>query len=41
MAIRSFKDPDAEAFFKKGMRARKKGWDLAQNVVRRKLDMLH
>lgn len=41
MAIRSFKDFDAEVFFKNGVRARKKGWDLARDVVRRKLDMLH
>ena len=41
MAIRSFKDADAEAFFKKGLRARKKGWDQVREIVRRKLDMLH
>lgn len=41
MAIRSFKDSDAEAFFKTGIRARKKGWDSARDIVRRKLDMLH
>lgn len=40
MTIRSFKDSDAEAFFKNGTRARKKGWDLARDVVKRKLDML-
>jgi proteic killer suppression protein len=41
MALRSFKDPDAELFFKKGVRARKKGWDSARGIVMRKLDMLH
>ncbi len=41
MAIRSFKDSDAEAFFNTGTRARKKGWDSARDIVRRKLDMLH
>ncbi len=41
MAIRSFKDSDAKAFFKSGTRARKKGWDLTRDVVIRKLDMLH
>jgi toxin HigB-1 len=41
MAIRSFKDYDAETFFNTGMRPRKKGWDSARDVVRRKLDMLH
>ena len=41
MAIRSFKDPDVEAFFKKGLRSRKKGWDQVREVARRKLDMLH
>ncbi len=41
MVIRSFKDSDAEAFFKSGFRSRKKGWDVARDIVRRKLDMLH
>jgi toxin HigB-1 len=41
VAIRSFKDANAEAFFKTGTRARKKGWDATHSVVRRKLDMLH
>ena len=41
MAIRSFKDSDAEAFFKRGITARRKGWNSAGDVVRRKLDMLH
>lgn len=40
MAIRSFKDPDAEAFFKNGVRARKKGWDQFREIAKRKLDML-
>lgn len=41
MAIRSFKDYDAEAFFNSGTRARKQGWDSVRDVVARKLDMLH
>lgn len=41
MAIRSFKDFDAEYFFKTDIRPRKKGWDYARDIVRRKLDMLH
>ncbi|MDN3507651.1 MAG: type II toxin-antitoxin system RelE/ParE family toxin [Simkaniaceae bacterium] len=41
MAIRSFKDPDAEIFFTKGLRARKKGWDSARNTAKRKLGMLN
>jgi len=41
MAIRSFKDRDVEAFFFKGSRSRKKGWDSAREIVKRKLDMLH
>lgn len=41
MAIRSFKDSDAATFFNTGIRPRKKGWDLARDVVKRKLDMLH
>ncbi len=40
MAIRSFKDPDAEVFFFHGTRPRKKGWNSARDVVKRKLDML-
>ncbi|NGX59297.1 MAG: Toxin HigB-1 [Chlamydiae bacterium] len=40
MAIRTFKDTETEAFFKKGTRARKKGWDQVREVARRKLDML-
>lgn len=40
MAIRSFKDTETEAFFKQGVRARKKGWDQVREVARRKLDML-
>ncbi len=40
MAIRSFDDAEAESFFKKGIRARKKGWDSFHAVVRRKLDMM-
>lgn len=41
MAIRSFKNADVRSFFTHGVRARKKGWDSARDVVRRKLDMLH
>lgn len=41
MVIRSFSDRDAEAFFYKGTRPRKKGWDKAREIVRRKLDILH
>ena len=41
MTIRSFKDSDVEVFFKKGIRARKKGWDLVHTIVKRKLDMIH
>lgn len=41
MAIRSFRDPEAESFFKKGIRAPKKGWDSVRDIARRKLDMLH
>ncbi len=41
MAIRSFKDEDAAAFFFKGERPRRKGWDCARQIVKRKLDMLH
>lgn len=40
MAIRSFKDKEAEAFFLNGERPRRKGWDNARGVVKRKLDML-
>ena len=41
MAIRSFKDADAELFFQKGSKPKKKGWAVVQNVVKRRLDMLH
>ncbi len=41
MVIRSFKDHEVEAFFKRGLRFRKKGWDQVYGIVRRKLDMLH
>ncbi len=41
MAIQSFVDEDAELFFKKGIRARKRGWDQCRNIAKRKLDMLH
>jgi toxin HigB-1 len=40
MAIRSFQDENAEAFFKNGKASMKKGWAVVQAVVRRKLDML-
>ncbi len=41
MTIRSFKDSDAEAFFLKGARPKKKGWDGVRDIARKKLDMLH
>lgn len=41
MPIVSFKDEDAETFFKRGVRPRKKGWAIIANIVMRKLDMLH
>lgn len=41
MAIRSFKDADAENFFRKGQKPIKKGWASAHKIVRRKLDMLN
>ena len=41
MVIQSFKDKDAESFFKNGTRIKKKGWSSSSSVVRRKLDMLH
>ena len=40
MPIRSFKDDEVEDFFIKGQKPRKKGWDSALGVVKRKLDML-
>lgn len=40
MAIRSFRDEEAQAFFKKGRVPQRKGWAAARAVVRRKLDML-
>ena len=41
MAIRSFKDAATKEFFLKGVRPKKKGWDQARGIARRKLDMLH
>jgi proteic killer suppression protein len=41
MAILSFKDLDAETFFLKGTRPKKKGWGSACSIAKRKLDMLH
>ena len=41
MAIQSFKDGDAEQFFIKGKKPRKKGWNAAADIAKRKLDMLH
>jgi len=32
---------DAESFFRKGIRTRKKGWDNCRDIAKRKLDMLH
>jgi proteic killer suppression protein len=40
MVIRSFKDKEGEAFFLKAERPRRKGWDHARGIVKRKLDML-
>ena len=40
MSIRSFKDEDTQAFFTKGLRPRKKGWNSILDIVARKLDML-
>lgn len=41
MAIRSFKDSDAEAFFCRGALPRRRGWSSVKKVVKRKLDMVH
>ena len=41
MAIQSFKDEDAELFFIKGKKPRKKGWASVTDITKRKLDMLH
>ncbi len=41
MAIRSFKDDEAEGFFLKGKLPHKRGWASVSKVVKRKLDMLH
>ncbi len=41
MAIYSFKDIEAEAFFFKGSKPRKRGWYNVRGIVKRKLDMLH
>ena len=41
MVIRSFRDADAEAFFRKGSLPRKKGWAGIHKIAKRKLDMLH
>ena len=41
MAIRSFKDSDAEIFFRKGELPHRKGWCSVHKVVKRKLDMVH
>jgi len=40
MTIGSFKDADAERFFKTGKAPKKKAWALLKPIVRRKLDML-
>lgn len=41
MVIRSFRDEDLAAFFKKGKIPRRKGWENIQGIVKRKFDMLH
>lgn len=41
MVIRSFRDADAESFFKKGWVQPKNGWASVRTIVKRKLDMLH
>lgn len=41
MAIRSFKDKEVESFFYFGRRQPRRGWDSAQQIAKRKLDMLH
>lgn len=41
MVIRSFLDRDTEAFFYNGTRPRRKGWNSARDIAKRKLDILH
>ncbi len=41
MAIRSFSDGAAEAFFLTGHLKRTVGWSATRKVLKRKLDMLH
>jgi proteic killer suppression protein len=41
VAIQSFADGDAEAFFISGLLGKRVGWAKASRVVRRKLDMIH
>ncbi len=41
MAIGSFKDKDAERFFRGGRLPKNKGWASFGKIVLRKLDMLH
>ena len=41
MAIQSFADKEAEAFFIHGKATKKTGWIQVQNIVKRKLDMMH
>jgi proteic killer suppression protein len=41
MAIQSFSDADAKAFFISGLIGKRIGWANTSRIVRRKLDMIH
>ena len=41
MAIQSFADEDAKAFFVSGLLGKRVGWANTSRIVRRKLDMIH
>jgi proteic killer suppression protein len=41
MAIQSFADEDAKAFFISGLLGKRVGWANTNQIVRRKLDMIH
>lgn len=41
MAVLSFSDKEAEAFFYEGVLPRKRAWGLIPVTVKRKLDMIH
>ena len=41
MAIQSFSDKDAEAFFVRQAANKRAGWAQVRGIVRRKLDMMH